>query len=52
VADDLTPQELDRLAHLLYDECQTPKPSWENLSEVTQGVWKDYVLAGIRPQGQ
>jgi len=33
--------ELEQAAHMLYDECPTVKPSWDQLSDVTKGVWRD-----------
>lgn len=27
------------LARRLYDECQSSKPDWDQLSDVTRGVW-------------
>ena len=44
----MTPEELDAEARLLYEECPTPKPTWEQLGEVTKSVWRDRVLAGER----
>jgi hypothetical protein len=47
-ADDLTPEEVLREAELLYDECPTVKPRWDQLGEVTKSVWVEKVLAGWR----
>ena len=44
----MTPEELDHEAQLLYEECLTPKPAWEQLGEATRSVWRDRVLAGER----
>lgn len=44
----MTPEELDLEARLLYDECRTPKPDWEQLGEATRSVWRERVLAGER----
>lgn len=44
----MTSEELDAEARLLYEECPTPKPTWEQLGEVTKSVWRDRVLAGER----
>lgn len=44
----MTSEELDTEAMLLYDECPTPKPAWEQLGEATRSVWRGYVLAGQR----
>ncbi len=35
-------------AELLYDECPTVKPAWDQLGDVTKSVWVDKVLAGQR----
>lgn len=37
-------------AELLYEQCPTPKPAWEQLSEVTRSVWRERVLAGERAE--
>lgn len=42
--------ELDSEAQLLYDQCPTPKPTWEQLGEVTKSVWRDRVLRGERAE--
>jgi hypothetical protein len=44
----LGPEELDTEAMLLYEQCLTPKPSWEQLGETTRSVWIERVLAGER----
>jgi hypothetical protein len=35
--------ELNAAARALYDATQTPKPDWDQLSEVTQGLWREKV---------
>lgn len=40
--------ELELEAQLLYEECPTPKPAWEQLGETTRSVWRERVLAGER----
>lgn len=47
-AAEVTPEELDTEARLLYEQCPTPKPSWEQLGETTRSVWRERVLAGER----
>ena len=47
-AGDLTPEDLEREARLLYDQCPTVKPDWEQLGEVTKSVWVEKVLKGER----
>lgn len=37
-------QELDASARALYNQCQTVKPAWEQLGEVTKNVWRERVL--------
>lgn len=44
----MTPAELETEARLLYEQCLTPKPSWEQLGEATRSVWRERVLAGER----
>ena len=44
----MTPAQLLVEAQLLYDECPTVKPAWEQLGDVTRSVWVDMVLAGDR----
>lgn len=44
----MTPAELETEARLLYEQCLTPKPSWEQLGEATRSVWRSRVLAGER----
>lgn len=37
-------------ARALYDACPTSKPTWDQLGDVTKGVWRDYAarkLAGV-----
>lgn len=34
---------LDEQARGLYDACQTPKPTWDQLGETTKNVWRSYV---------
>ena len=43
VSNNLTPQEIVVLAKKLYNECPTPKPTWEQLGEVTKSVWIERV---------
>lgn len=31
----------DALARRLYEACPTPKPSWEQLGDITRAVWRD-----------
>ena len=33
---------VEREARRLYDECQTVKPSWEQLGDTTKSVWRAY----------
>jgi hypothetical protein len=42
--------EVDREAQMLYEQCLTPKPAWEQLGEVTKSVWRERVLAGERAE--
>lgn len=42
---------LEREARALYDACQTVKPTWDQLGDVTKSVWRDYAvrkLAGLK----
>lgn len=48
VEEHLTPAQLLVEAQLLYDECPTVKPTWEQLGDVTRSVWVEKVLAGER----
>lgn len=32
---------LDQRARALYDACPTVKPDWEQLGDVTRGVWRE-----------
>lgn len=34
---------LDEQARGLYDACETPKPTWDQLGETTKNVWRSYV---------
>lgn len=34
---------------MLYEACRTPKPRWEQLGPVTQGVWIDKIKDGAKP---
>ena len=47
-SEDLTPEQLLKEAELLYDECPTVKPRWDQLGETTQSVWVGYVQDGRR----
>lgn len=40
-------REIERRAHELYDACQTVKPRWEDLGDVTRSVWIDKALAEV-----
>ena len=44
----LTPEQVLAEAEALYNECESVKPRWDQLSEVTKSVWVGYVLAGRR----
>ncbi len=44
----MTPEELDFEAAALYAECETVKPRWDQLGEVTKEVWRGYVRDGLR----
>jgi hypothetical protein len=40
----MTPNELaflGELAKQLYEACETPKPSWAQLGDVTRSVWRE-----------
>lgn len=37
----VAPAKLEQAAHALYDECQSVKPAWDQLGDVTKGVWRD-----------
>lgn len=43
-----TGRDLDEAARKLYDECVSVKPSWDQIGEVSRGVWRDYVTRGHR----
>jgi hypothetical protein len=36
----MTPQDYYILGRLMYEKCPTPKPSWEQLGDVTREVWR------------
>ena len=44
----MTDAEIDAEARLLYDECPSVKPTWDQCGDVTRSVWRDRVLAGER----
>jgi hypothetical protein len=46
----MAPADLDSEAQMLYEQCPTPKPAWEQLGEVTKSVWRERVLAGERAE--
>ena len=46
----MAPADLDREAQMLYEQCPTPKPAWEQLGEVTKSVWRERVLRGERAE--
>lgn len=33
---------VEQLARRLYDDCPTPKPTWDQIGEVTKSVWRGY----------
>jgi len=35
---------IDQEAKRLYDLCQTPKPTWDQLGETTKSVWRERVV--------
>lgn len=37
---------LDARARALYDACQSVKPSWDQLGDITKSVWREYVING------
>lgn len=47
---DLTPEQLLQEAELLYDQCPTVKPRWDQLGEVTKSVWVEKVKNGERAE--
>lgn len=40
---------IDEAARKLYDACPTPKPRWEQLGDVTKGVWRERAVQGFTP---
>lgn len=38
---------VEALARQLYDACQTNKPSWDQLGEVTKSVWRERAQAQL-----
>lgn len=36
---------IDEIAEQLYEACPTSKPSWDQLGEVTKGVWRERAIA-------
>ena len=49
-AETLTPEQVLAEAEALYEECQTVKPRWDQIGDVTRSVWIDMVLAGRRAE--
>lgn len=43
----LTPKQRTGQAKALYEACQTPKPSWDQLGEKTQEAWGKQVDKGL-----
>jgi hypothetical protein len=41
--------DLDIKARELYESSPSVKPAWRQLTEVTQGVWREYVEKGWTP---
>jgi hypothetical protein len=41
--------DIDTQAKALWDACQTVKPDWDQLGDVTKGVWREKVAAGLAP---
>jgi hypothetical protein len=39
--------EVEREAKRLYDLCSTPKPTWEQLGDVTKSVWRDLAAVNV-----
>lgn len=39
--------EVEALAKQLYDALQTPKPSWEQLGDVTKSVWRERAMSEL-----
>lgn len=39
-----TSPEIEALARQLYNECPTPKPTWEQAGPVCQGEWRRMAL--------
>lgn len=40
----MTDEHAER-AQALYEACPTPKPAWEQLGDVTRGVWIERAMA-------
>ena len=41
---------VETLARQLYDECQTTKPSWDQLGLITKSVWRERAQAQLAPR--
>lgn len=42
-------EELNIRAKALYDQCPSVKPTWEQLSDVTRSVWREYIQPDRTP---
>ena len=38
-------EQIEQEAKRMYDDCPTVKPTWEQLSDVTKGVWRERAAA-------
>jgi len=36
----------------LYEDCQTVKPTWDQLGDVTKSVWLEMAAMGQAPEGR
>lgn len=44
-------EDIEQEAEALYEQCvQERGPRWEQLSDVTRSVWREYVALGTRAQ--
>ena len=41
----MSPEEIERQARALYDDCPTVKPDWAQLGDTTKSVWREMVQA-------
>jgi len=47
----MTDPDIEERAKELWDDQQTVKPDWDQLSETTKDAWRERAIDGVSPEG-